>query len=51
MNAIVSTAHSRWAALAHAALDWTVRLSLLAAAILGTGAAVAGVGLKHLCIF
>jgi len=47
MNAIVSMGATRWNALAHDVLYWTVTLGLLAAAI---GAAVAGVGLTHYCI-
>jgi hypothetical protein len=39
---------TRWSALVHTVLYWTVTLSLLTAAM---GAAVAGVGLKHYCIY
>jgi hypothetical protein len=47
MNAMLFMRATRWTALAHAVLYWTVTLCLLAAAI---GAAVAGVGLKHYCV-
>jgi len=51
MNASVSTAPSRWTSFTHVVIDWTIRASLLAAGVLAACAAVAGVGLKHLCIF
>jgi len=47
MNAMLSIRSTRWTALAHTVLYWTVTLCLLTAAI---GAAVAGVGLKHYCV-
>ena len=51
MNAGASAQSPRWTAMAHAVLDSAIRVSLLAAGILAAVAAVAGVGLQHLCIY
>ena len=47
MNALHFARGTAWTAVAHAMM-YAVTLSLFAA---GIGAAVAGVGLKHLCIY
>jgi len=48
MDATLRMRSTRWSAIVHAVLYWTITVSLLTAAF---GAAVAGVGLKHACIY